>query len=225
MENPTRAEQIANRLRRDILRGNLPPASAVKERDNATEMGVSRTPMREAIRILAQEGLVILRPSRSPIVANPSFREISDAVSVLLALEILSVELACKNATQADFAAIRAINDQMAETYDQADPLDLFEIDMSFHTAIARASHNQALAETHHDYLARLWRARFLAARQRRNRERVINHHTAIMDGIESRDPAAAKTALVIHLGQLSEDIRPFIDQQDKPVKNQTASH
>ncbi|MEQ9673915.1 MAG: winged helix-turn-helix domain-containing protein, partial [Roseovarius indicus] len=63
------AEQIANQLRRDILRGKLAPGASIKERDNAAEMGVSRTPMREAIRILAQDGLVILRPARSPIVA------------------------------------------------------------------------------------------------------------------------------------------------------------
>jgi len=217
MESPSLAEQIATQLRRDILRGKLPPDSAVKERDNAIEMGVSRTPMREAIRILAQEGLLVLRPSRSPIVANPSFKEISDAVSVLLVLELLSADLACKNASDNDLATIRAINDRMAENYDELDPLDLFEIDMSFHIAIAKASHNQALAETHHDYLARLWRARFLSASQRRNREKVFGHHNAIMDGLESRDPGAVKATLLTHLGDLSKDIRPVIEGNNKP--------
>ncbi|MDN3722463.1 GntR family transcriptional regulator [Roseibium salinum] len=96
MSEPNLADEIAARLRRDILRGKLPPGSAIKERDNALELGVSRTPMREAIRILAKEGLVILRPSRSPVVARPSFKEISDQVAVLVALEKFSAELACE---------------------------------------------------------------------------------------------------------------------------------
>ena len=75
-------DQIADELRRDILRGRLVPGDAIKERDNATEMGVSRTPLREAVRILAKEGLVDLRPARSPIGVSVRITEgapISDA--------------------------------------------------------------------------------------------------------------------------------------------------
>lgn len=214
MADQTLPEQIATQLRRDILRGKLAAGSAIKERDNATEMGVSRTPMREAIRILAKEGLVILRPSRSPLVAQPVFKEIADQVAVMLALEHLSVELACERATPEEIAALWAINDRMADLYYSADTLDLFEIDMSFHTAIAQASHNPALAETHRAYLARLWRARYLSASQRRNRERVIRQHSDILKALETRDPAAARAAVDRHLGHLAEDIRPVIEQE-----------
>jgi GntR family transcriptional regulator, rspAB operon transcriptional repressor len=214
MADQNLAEDIASQLRRDILRGKLLPGDPIKERDNAAEVGVSRTPMREAIRILAKERLVVLRPSRSPIVAQPSFKEIADQVMVLLALEKLSAELACENANDADIAEIRAVNDRMALVYDTADTLDLFEIDMEFHTAIAKASHNEALAETHRAYLARLWRARYLAARQRRNRERVMKHHNAILDGLAARNVEAVRAAIDVHLGQLAEDIRPVLEQE-----------
>ena len=90
-------EQIAAQLRRDILSGKFPPGSPMKERDNAAEMGVSRTPMREAIRILAKEGLVVLRPARSPIVAQLTLKQISDNIEVLTALELLAADLACQN--------------------------------------------------------------------------------------------------------------------------------
>ncbi|MCX2721011.1 GntR family transcriptional regulator [Roseibium salinum] len=215
MSEPNLADEIAARLRRDILRGKLPPGSAIKERDNALELGVSRTPMREAIRILAKEGLVILRPSRSPVVARPSFKEISDQVAVLVALEKFSAELACENATEADMAALRALNRRIFDCYDRADALDLFEIDMEFHTVIARASHNAALAETHRAYLARLWRARFLSASQRRNRDRVIGHHAAILDALEARDADAVRVAIERHLGNLAEDIRLVIEKEE----------
>lgn len=210
------AESIANRLRRDILRGKFLPGASIKERDNAAELGVSRTPMREAIRILAKEGLLVLRPSRSPIVAQPTFKEIADAVDVLMALENLAVVKACRNATTEDLAKIRGIHEEIAEKYDQLNSLDLFEIDMSFHSAITAATHNASLLATYLSYLERLWRARYLSASQKRNRARVVSHHAAILDALETRDERAARAAIDLHLGNLANDIRPAIEQEQK---------
>ncbi len=206
------AIQIAHELRRDILRGKLLPGAPIKERDNAAEMGVSRTPMREAIRILAKEGLVLLRPSRSPIVAAMDYKEVADQAEVLIALEKLSAELACSNATPEDIKRIESILQHMADHFNDTDPLDMFEIDMSFHTAIAEASHNRPLAETHRSFLQRLWHPRYLAARQRRNKDRVVNEHTFILDGMRARDVGAVRTAIDNHLWHLAEDIREQLD-------------
>ena len=214
MADQVLAEDIAARLRRGILRGKFPPGAPIKERDNAAEMGVSRTPMREAIRILAREGLINLRHSRSPIVANPSFKEISDAVDVLLALENLANALACRNASEEDIENIRSIHEEIAAKYDQLNPLELFEIDMAFHSAIAESTHNDTLYKAYRTLLERLWRARFLSARQRRNRDRVVSHHSAIMDALDARDEAAAQAAVNRHLGALAEDIRPVIEEE-----------
>lgn len=214
MSKETLAEQIANRLRRDILRGRLPPGKPVKERDIGADMGVSRTPIREAIRILSKEGLVELRPSRSPIVAVSNFDEVADQTEVLIALEKLSAELACKNATDAEIDHLTGIVEHMSENFDTSDPLDMFEIDMSFHTAIATASGNRALAETHGTFLCRLWRARYMAARKRRNRERVVSQHTSILEALRARDGQAARDAIDKHLWHLAEDIRSVIEQE-----------
>lgn len=215
MAEPNLPEKIANQLRRNILRGAILPGDSIKERDNAAELGVSRTPMREAIRILAKEGLVLLRPSRSPIVAKLNYKDVSDQTEVLIALEKLSAELACKNATEDELNQIGEIVDYMAANFYETDPLDMFEIDMSFHTAIAEASHNRSLADTHRSYLQRLWHARYLAASQRRNRERVVNEHSRILDAMRARDPEAASAAINHHLWHLDEDIRSLIDEQD----------
>jgi len=213
-EQPILAEHIANQLRRDILRGKLKPGASIKERDNAAEMGVSRTPLREAIRILAKEGLVDLRPARSPIVSVPSVKQVSDDVEVLLAVEILSGELACVRASDEDIAGLVAILDEMLEKFDSPDPLDLFEIDMAFHSAIARAAHNAPLAEIHRTFLRRLWRGRFLAAVKRRNRVRVISHHTGIVNALRARDPEAMRTAILTHMCNLQSDIVDTISQE-----------
>ncbi|MDA7429536.1 GntR family transcriptional regulator [Primorskyibacter aestuariivivens] len=214
MSKESLAEQIANRLRRDILRGKLLPGMSVKERDIAAEIGVSRTPIREAIRILSKEGLVELRPSRSPIVALSDMSEVSDQIEVLVALEKLSAELACKNASSDEIKHLSDITDYMANHFDSTDPLDMFEIDMSFHTAIAAASGNKALADTHGTFLRRLWRARYLSAIQKRNRDRVVNHHTAILDALRAGDGTAARDAIDNHLQHLARDIRSVIEQE-----------
>lgn len=218
MADENRFEHIANRLRRAILRGDLAPGSPIKERDNATEMGVSRTPMREAIRQLANEGLVILRPSRSPIVADPSWKEISDCMDLVRALELLSGELACAKATDAEIEQIAAIQAKMEAQSDEIDEIDLFEIDMEFHVAIVRASHNVPLAETHRALLSRLWRARFLGSRAGRNQDRVYAQHNAILTALRNRDSAAYQAELRSHLSILKQQIRQFYHEGDAKV-------
>ncbi|GAD57246.1 GntR family transcriptional regulator [Limimaricola cinnabarinus] len=218
MTDATLPEQIALKLRRDILRGTLAPGDPIKERDNALDLGVSRTPLREAVRILAKEGLVLLRPSRSPVVADPSLKEVRDAVVVLQALETLSGELACREASDAEIAEIRALFERhhaLSETAEGDALIELFEVDMAFHTAIARASHNPALAETHAAYLARMWRQRYLSAVQRRARERVRSQHENIVLGLEARDPARVGAEINAHLAALINNLTRLFEARE----------
>lgn len=216
MSDPTLAQDLASRLRRDILHGRLAPGTPVKERDHAAALGVSRTPMREAIRILAQEGLLQLRPARSPVVADPTLKEVTDDLTVITALEALSGRLACAAATDAEIAGIAAIHARMEREFEQNDPVETFEIDMSFHRALALASHNAALAETHEEYMARLWRTRFLTARQRRNRERVIGQHAAILGALEARDPARIIAEIEHHLVGFFETVEAIFAKREE---------
>ena len=206
------AEQIANQLRRDILRGKLAPGASIKERDNATEMGVSRTPMREAIRILAQDGLVILRPARSPIVAQPTLREVEDNIEVLTSLEMLSGALAVERASDDQIREIVETQNRMEQLYDQLDMVDVFELDMEFHKAIVRAANNRVLAETHGAILARLWRARYLSASRKRSRDRVLEQHNAIATGLCNRDVDMVRRHLHSHLEHLVINVRDYFE-------------
>lgn len=208
MTDKTLPEQIADKLRRDILKGALAPGQQIKERDHATELDVSRTPMREAIRILSKEGLVLLRPSRSPIVADPSFEEISDVVDVLTALELRCGALACKNATDEDIIKIKAMHDNMSALQGKIDRIDFFELDMEFHMAIAAAAKNIVLAETHSAFVRRLWRARYLSASRKDSADRVKRQHGTIMTALETRDADLMHIGISAHLDALIENIR-----------------
>lgn len=210
------AETLADQLRRDILIGVFPPGSSIKERDNAAHLGVSRTPMREAIRILAKEGLIILRPARSPIVAQPDFKEVSDAVDVLLALERLAASQACERATKDGFAEVRKIHEDLAGRYDQLGELDLFEQDMAFHSKIVEITGNASLFSTYRTFLERLWRIRFLAARQEQNKQKMIEQHSLIVESLENRETELAVQSVMSHLGNLSNDILPVFSSEDE---------
>ncbi|MFD1880995.1 GntR family transcriptional regulator [Paracoccus pacificus] len=188
--DPTYPANLARQLRREILIGDLPPGSPIKERDHAARLGVSRTPLREAVRILSQEGLVILRPLRSPVVADPGLQEVLDEIVVLRQLEMFSGELACLRATEPEIDAILDLNARVAAEHATGDKLDVFDLDMQMHRNIVAAAHNPALARTHGEYLARLWRIRFISASQRTDSARVLADHAGMAQALRARDGA-----------------------------------
>ncbi|WP_134724238.1 GntR family transcriptional regulator [Paracoccus luteus] len=216
----TRPAALARLLRREILTGVLAPGSAIKERDQADRLGVSRTPLREAVRILAQEGLVTLRPLRSPLVADPDLTEVLDEIAVLRRLELFSGELACRNATPAEIAAIADLVAAVARDHAAGDALDVFDLDMRMHRAIVAAGHNAALTRTHAEYLSRLFRVRFLSARERADAGRVLADHDAMLHALQTRDAAAMERAIESHFDGLERNIV----RQLRPADAATAS-
>ncbi len=217
------AKSVADKLRRDILRGKLLPGQTITERDQALALGVSRTPLREALRMLAHEGLIELRPARSPIVANPSRKEVLDQTRLLIALEKLSAELACANATQDELDHMAGIVAIMDKKFDEVDALDMFEIDMDFHATMVKASDNRALFDAHERLFRKLWRARYLVALKRRSRERLVDQHSRLVEALRARDEEAVKAAVDAHFSNLVEDLsRVYEDEERSNLEAQT---
>ena len=140
LERRSLAEHIADELRDMVLLEKLAPGAAIPERETADALGVSRTPLRESLRILASEGLVEIKPNRPPRVANPSLKELQGLLQVQGALEALAGELACDNATDEELYEIARLSDDMIKVSDKCDPLEFFQKDMQFHTSIVAAS-------------------------------------------------------------------------------------
>jgi len=194
------ASDAAENLREFILLGKLAPGMAVRERDLAEAFGISRTPLKEALRILEVEGLISYSPTRRPFVADPSLEEINDWLRVQGALEGLAGELACELATDQQLENIERLNDSINEVRHADGPLEAFRKDMDFHTAIVEAAGNAALIETHATYNARLWRIRFLSSQRVVSRDATRHEHQVIVEAMKSRDAAAASQALRQHL-------------------------
>ena len=193
------AEDAAQKIREMILLEKLPPGTALPERDLADALGVSRTPMREAIKLLAHDGLVQYTASRRPFVADPSLEEICNYLRVQGALEALAGELACVQASDAQLREVDRLNQAILAGAD-GDKVASFNRDMAFHDAIVRASGNAALMETHERYNARLWRARFMSSQRRVSRESTRKEHQSIVQALLARDTTAASKALKQHL-------------------------
>ncbi len=212
MSNIILAEGIAEQLRRGILRGVYHPGAALKERELAVEMDVSRTPMREAIRILAQQGLVTLRASRSPVVSDPSYQEITDTVQVLITLEELAVQLVCERADPQILVPIRALYQRLLDQADQIDSIDLFALDMEFHAAVVAATQNTALGMVHRPLVERMWRVRYVSANQSGVRAQTFSEHLEIVEALEAGNSLRAKRAVRAHMSTMLENIRYMYD-------------
>lgn len=194
------AAVAADNLREFILLGKLGPGMPVRERDLAEAFGISRTPLKEALRILEGEGLIDYGPTRRPVVADPSLNEIYDWLRVQGALEALAGELVCEVATDKQLAEIERLNESIKEARDADGQLEAFRRDMAFHEGIVEASGNRALMESHATYNARLWRVRFLSSQRVESREGTRREHLEIIEALKARDAVAARRALKQHL-------------------------
>lgn len=196
----TLVEIAADKLREFILLEKLPPGAAIAERDVAQALGISRTPLRGALAILEQDGLVEYSVTRRPRVADPSLEEISQNLMVMGTLEALAGELACADATDADIRQIVALQHAMEAGSTSLEPLAFFRTDMMMHEAIVRASGNMPLIDTHRQYNARLWRARFMSSQRSAGRDQTLAEHAAITEALLRRDAKATAAALRVHL-------------------------
>ncbi|OCX66937.1 transcriptional regulator [Thioclava sp. SK-1] len=201
------SEEAADRLRDFILLEKIAPGQPIRERDLADALGISRTPLREALRLLEIEGLVEYGPTRRPFVADPDLDTLAQNLSVLGALEGLAGEQACAKATDAEIRAIGEICAAMRDRSDLDDPLTFFRRDMAFHEAIVRASGNRPLAETQRQYNARLWRARFISSRSKPDRPRTLREHDMVFQALKDRNAVACATALRTHLSTTVENV------------------
>lgn len=214
-------KETAETLRELILLEKLPAGVSLPERDLADALGISRTPMREAMRVMETEGLIEYTAKRRPHVANPSLEELAQNLAVIGILEALGGELACVNACDEELSYIIALNDHMKKTTDKDAPLEFFKTDMNFHNAIMASSGNAPLVETHRQYNSRLWRARFVSSRRRTRRHNTLQQHQDIVNALKNRDTKATAAAMRTHFKIAIKYIEKALNEQEREKKSQ----
>src|ERR1700746_399191 len=194
--------EILSRLRDYVVEGNLAEGPLVPERQLGEIFGISRTPLREALKVLAAEGLIDLRPTRGARVRQLSRRALEELFEVMGGLESLAGRLACETITDEEIAEIERLHYQMYGYYLHRDMHNYFLANQRIHERIVAASRNEALRAAYANFAGRIRRVRYSAnfARKRQRWAEAMREHEAILDALRRRAGSELADILFQHL-------------------------
>ncbi|WP_339640377.1 GntR family transcriptional regulator [Jannaschia helgolandensis] len=192
--------ELVDRLQTLIINSELKPGARVPEKELCDQFGVSRTPLREALKVLASDGLVRLEPNRGAWVTQVTEEEVEEVFPVLGALEALSGELACKHITDAEIEEVRALHADMIESYERRDLDAYFSINQKIHRAILTAARNGTLATSCQALSLRMQRARYLANMTDGRWFDAVQEHEKILQYLVARDGKQLAITLLNHM-------------------------
>ena len=196
----SRSQVAANRLRKMIVAGELAPGQRISEREIGEHLdGLSRTPLREAFKILAAEGLVTLSPNRGATVTALSMADVEDAIELLVGLEGLAAEPACERITDQEIAEIESLHRQMHEAYRAEQLMPYFELNQAIHQRIVDAAQNRALARIYATECARIRRYRYAGNRRHERWDRAVAEHDQILETLKLRNGSLLREMLRAH--------------------------
>lgn len=201
-------DELVNGLRDLIVEGEIPPESRVPERELCARFGVSRTPMREALKVLASEGLLTLLPNRGAQVVRLTTDDIDEMFPVMGALESLAGELACAHITEEEIAEIRALHYQMVLHYTRRELPDYFRLNQRIHERLLEIAGNATLARMYAGLAGRVRRARYIANMTAARWAQAVEEHEAILDALGNRDAARLGQILKAHLANKCETVK-----------------
>ena len=207
---------VFRKIRRAILRGELAPGQRLMEMKLADRMGVSRTPVREAIQMLEKDGLVVTVPHRGAIVADIRDKDLREVLEVREALEVLAVRLACRRMAEADFdrlAAAEAVF-EAAIHREEVDVIELAEADQEFHNVIYEGAENDKLLLLAHNMREQMYRFRIEHLKTPESREQLASDHRHILESLRARDAEAAAHRIEAHLRSQQELVHAHIEQK-----------
>ena len=193
-------EEAADRLRDLIVQGRLAAGVRLNERLLTAELGVSRTPLREAFKVLATEGLVELLPNRGAIVSQMDPVRLSESLAVMGALEALAGELACRSATDAQINEVRALHYEMLAYHARGDLAGYFKFNQAIHLKIVKYSGNAVLYNIYRQMNGNVRRARYMANLSKERWDAAVREHDAILAALGARDVKRIKALLSDHL-------------------------
>jgi DNA-binding GntR family transcriptional regulator len=201
------ASAVTVRLRDMIIEGTLAPGTRLNERVLCEQLMVSRTPLREAFKVLAGEGLIELLPNRGAQVAEMSLADIEQTFEVLGALEGLSGQLACERITEAEITEIRALHYEMQAAHARRDLATYYKINHVIHDRINASGRNAVLTTTYLQMNARIQNLRFRSNFNQDKWDAAMKEHSAMLDALDRRDGAALRAILERHLRTKHETI------------------
>ncbi len=204
-------DELIDRLRELIVIGDLEPGSKVPEQNLAAKFGVSRTPLREALKVLASEGLITLTPNKGATISALTLEDLEEAFPVMGALEALSGELACARISDAGIDAIRRLHVQMIIHYHSNEMPEYFRCNQEIHNQILAAADNATLTSMYKSLSGRVRRARYVANISKKRWQQAVGEHEEIIDALSARNGTALGEVLKRHLVNKFETVKETI--------------
>ncbi len=209
------SDQAERALRDQILHGAFPPGGRLNEVEIATDLGVSRGPVREAMQRLARDGLVVLQPHRGAFVRRLTSREVSDLFEVRITLERKVAALAAQRLGGEQREQLERLRADMAGKDENVDPDDQFQGTHDIHALLATASDNATLAAHVATVNRELLLLRVQSGQAQQRAHAAIDEHAELIEAVLSRDPEAAAAAMEAHLTKaLTHALRSMTDDE-----------
>ncbi|MDE6387875.1 MAG: GntR family transcriptional regulator [Lachnospiraceae bacterium] len=208
---------VFNTLRKAILTGELKPGERLMEIHLANRLGVSRTPIREAIRKLELEGLVIMIPRRGAEVAQITEKSLKDVLEVRRALDALCVELACDRIDEEATEQLKKACEEFESATETKDATIIAKADVELHDIIVKATGNQRLIQLINNLSEQMYRYRFEYIKDENRHDNLVDEHRMIYESIVKHDKEGAARAAKLHIdNQEKSIIRQIRLEQDK---------
>lgn len=207
---------VFNTLRQAILKGELKPGERLMEIALAQKLGVSRTPIREAMRKLELEGLVVMIPRRGAQVANITEKDLNDVLEVRIALENMATEKACTRMTEEEMGKLWLAAKEFERLISDGNLVRLAEADVAFHEIIYRASDNKRLNQVLNNLREQMYRYRVEYLKEEETRNLLVKEHEELTRAIRARDVAKAQEISFQHLENQRKAIIKSIRAENK---------
>ena len=193
-------DQVLTRLRTLLIEGRIAPGAKLNERELTALLQVSRTPLREAIKLIATEGLVDLVPNRGAVAVKLTETDILNTFEVLSGLESMAGELAAQRITEEELAEIRALHFEMLASFTRRDLSNYYRLNAAIHNAINQAARNPVLTRTYKSINARVQSLRFRTNQNEIKWKRAMHEHELMIQALETHNPGAMRQVLLEHL-------------------------
>lgn len=205
--------EVVSRLREEIVEGIWEPGMRLQERVLCERYGVSRSPLREACRVIAAEGLLELQPNRGAVVTRPTMTDAVEYMEIIIVLQTLAIRRACEHASDEQLAEIEQIHKSMREYSERHEIVPFFELNNDIHDAIVNASGNSALVSMHEHAALHITRLQKLSGAREADPALAMAEHEAFVSALLRRDATTASAALDTHLNTVTEQIKTRISE------------
>ncbi len=207
---------VFNTLREAILKGELQPGERLMELQLASKLGVSRTPIREAIRMLEQEGLAVTVPRKGAEVARMTLKDMEDVLEIREALDELAAQIACERISSEQMNRLMDTKKEFERILASGEVKEIADVDVKFHDIIYEATDNAKLVYLLNNLREQLFRYRVEYLKNPENYPALIQEHEAIVSALEARDKAKVTEAMHEHVTNQAVAVKAVIQEQSK---------